>query len=289
MTPALDESGNGTRWLVGETDLDEVVEVVVAGGEAAGSTRVGPGDGRKNEDSAAIVATGPTSALLAVADGFGGAPSGERASSLAAAALAEAVLAARDGGKSQRAAILDGFEAANHAILDLGIGAATTLAAVSIEDGLARPFHSGDSAILVVGGRGKIKWETVAHSPAGYAVASGWVGEDEAREHEESQVVSNYLGSQQMGIEVGPKIHLSKRDIVLVASDGLADNLPIGEIVQVLLESPSLAVAVAELTARARAAMATEAGKPDDCTIIAYRPTPRAAIGDRLNRLAGPV
>lgn len=267
------------RWLIGEEDLDQVAELSVAGGEAAGSTRVGPGEGRKNEDAAAIVPTGPRAALLAVADGFGGAPAGERASSLAAAALAEAVVAHRGEGKTQRAGILDGFEAANRAILDLGIGAATTLAAVSIEDEHARPFHSGDSAILVVGGRGKIKWQTISHSPAGYAVASGWVEEDEARDHEEAQVVSNYLGSPELRIEVGPDLRLAERDIVLVASDGLTDNLALEEIVDVLVRVTPLASAVEELTDRARRAMETELGKPDDCTVIAFRLGRGPAVG----------
>jgi len=265
-------------WLL-EDDTHPATGFDVAGGSAAGITRTGPEEGRKNEDIGAIVATAPSGALLAVADGFGGAPAGERAAGLAISAFIEAALASRDEVDNLRARVLDGFEAANRGILEMGIGAATTLAAVSIESGHARPFHSGDSAILVIGGRGKIKWQTVAHSPAGYAVASGWMPELEAREHAEAQVVSNYLGSPEMRIEVGPKLELAPRDVVLIASDGLTDNLAVEEVAEILVGTQSLTHAVDELANRARRAMATEAGKPDDCTIIAYRrrPLPRSA------------
>ncbi|MCP4200638.1 MAG: SpoIIE family protein phosphatase [bacterium] len=263
--------GDETTWLVQTDSMAEVAELELAGGEAAAITRVGPGDNRKNEDAAAIVAAGPASALLAVADGFGGAPAGERASWLAASEVAGATLGCRSEDRTIRAAVLDGFEAANRKILELGIGAATTLAAVGIEDGAVRPFHSGDSTILIVGGRGKIKWRSVAHSPAGYAVASGWIAEREARRHDEAQMVSNYLGSPEMRIEVGPDLRLAPRDTVLLASDGLTDNLRLQAVAEIVVRAPSLAVALAELAERARTQMATAQGKPDDLTAIAFR------------------
>ena len=44
-----------------------------------------------------------------------------------------------------RGAILNGIEAANRSIRELGCGAATTLALVEIQDRTIRPYHVGDS------------------------------------------------------------------------------------------------------------------------------------------------
>lgn len=278
MTGAnLKESGPRS-WLLQAADTEEIASLLVANGEAVAITRAGPLSDGKNEDAAGVVADTRGRALLAVADGFGGAPAGERAARLALSELAGA--ATGDGAEDSplRALILDGFESANREILDLGIGAATTLAAVAIENGVARPFHCGDSTILVIGGRGKIKWRTVAHSPAGYAVASGWVAEREAREHDEAQVVSNYLGSPEMRIEVGPELRLAPRDTVLLASDGLTDNLRLEAVTEIVVRASSLTVAVADLAHRARAHMDTEAGKPDDFTLVAFRRRPLPAV-----------
>ncbi len=263
-------SGDPSR-IYQATNLVAAYSSPLAGSEIAVITRTSPIRTGDNEDAAAVVELPEQGAILAVADGFGGAPAGERAAAIAIAGITAAAEEARQDGRSLRAAVLDGFETANRNILELGIGAATTLAVVGIEEGIARPFHSGDSAILIFGGRGKIKFQSVSHSPAGYAVASGWVDESDAREHDEAQVVSNYLGSPEMRIEVGPEIALAQRDVVLVASDGLTDNLSVDEIRDGLTGSRRLTDALDELTDRARARMDTSDGKPDDLTVVAFR------------------
>ena len=102
-----------------------------------------------------------------------------------------------------RDAILNGFEDANGAVQALGIGAATTLAVVEVKENIVRPYHVGDSMILVVGQRGKIKLQSVPHSPVGYGVESGLLDEKEAMYHEERHLVSNVVGSPDMRIESG--------------------------------------------------------------------------------------
>ncbi|MGB3562060.1 MAG: protein phosphatase 2C domain-containing protein [Thermoanaerobaculia bacterium] len=274
MKQSLDTPSEGS-WLFAAADVTETVSLGASGGEVAVLTRVSPSSGGENEDGAVVVAVAPDRALLAVADGFGGGPAGERASQLAISEIAASAERARTDGTTLRAAILDGFESANRRILELGIGAATTLTAVGIEEGLLRPFHAGDSTILLVGGRGKVKWESVPHSPAGYALASGWVAESEARAHDEAQVVSNYLGSSEMRIEIGPELRLAPRDTVLLASDGLTDNLSLAEVSQTLTRGPSLAASVSALARLARRRMNLPTGKPDDLTLVAFRPRPR--------------
>lgn len=244
------------------------------GFEVASITQPNPDRDGTSEDALCVLELEGGELIVAVADGFGGAPSGERAAAIAVDQL-ESNTKTRSGSGGLRAAVLDAFELANRAILDLGIGAATTLAVLTLEDELARPFHAGDSCILIVGGRGKLKWKNVGHSPAGYAVASGWIDPAEARRHEEAQVVSNYLGHSEMAIDVGPEIELATRDVVLVASDGLTDNVDLPSICAELSEAGSLRSRLEALAALAESAMRSPSGKPDDLTMVAVRRRPQ--------------
>jgi serine/threonine protein phosphatase PrpC len=175
-----------------------------------------------------------------------------------------------------RGAILDGIEAANRAIRELGTGAATTLALVEIQGRVIRPYHVGDSVILLTGQRGKIKLQTISHSPIGYAVEAGLMNEEEAIHHEARHVISNVIGSDEMRIEIGPAIEMADRDTMVLASDGLLDNLLPDEIVEFVRSGP-LDEGVGAMIAEAEQRMAgqDEAGpsKPDDLTVIAYRPS----------------
>ena len=72
-----------------------------------------------------------------------------------------------------RGAIINGFESADGAISSLGTGAAATLAVVEVQGHKMRSYHAGDSMVLVTGQRGRIKWQTIPHSPVGYAVEAG--------------------------------------------------------------------------------------------------------------------
>jgi serine/threonine protein phosphatase PrpC len=235
-----------------------------------------PGKTSANEDAAAIVQLDPECAVLVVADGMGGGLVGDRASALAVRSVVhelEAVEAVDD--QALRAAILNGFERANREVQELAMGAATTLAVVQVSQGMVRPFHVGDSVVLVTGNRGRIKLQTIAHSPVGYAVEAGVLDAAEAMHHEERHLVSNMVGSPDMRIEVGAPMRLARRDTLLVASDGLADNLHLDEIVELIRKGP-LPGAIKALAAVARqrmlaAADADHPSKPDDMTLIALR------------------
>ena len=48
----------------------------------------------------------------------------------------------------------------------------------------------------------------------------------------------NVIGSSDMRVEVGPALQLAARDTVLLASDGLFDNLYIDEIVDTIRRGP---------------------------------------------------
>lgn len=230
-----------------------------------------------NEDAAAVLPFDGSSGILAVADGVGGGRSGGEAARLALEAVAETIENAAQQGLSLRAAVLDGFEAANRRIQRLGTGAATTLAVVEVRGGRIRPYHTGDSTILVTGQRGRVKLQTVDHSPAGFLLEAGVLDETEAIHHEERHLLLNAVGSASMRIEVGTARKMAVRDTLLLASDGLADNLLREEIVDVVRKG-SLEDAARVLAIRARSRMRGSAegqpSKPDDLTFILFRRDP---------------
>ena len=257
-----------------DVDLQTAELQAIASGVAAVFTARCPEKETPNEDAAMLVGCGPQSGVLAVADGFGGQPAGEQAARLAIQSLIDTVRRAVANGDTLRAGILDGFERANDTVQGLGLGAATTLVALEIDGDRARSYHVGDSMSLVVGQRGKLKFQTVSHSPVGYAVEAGWIPEDEALHHEDRHIVSNIVGSPEMRIDIGPSLRLCPRDTVLLASDGLSDNIPTLEVVDMIRSGPLAEVAellAAECDRRMRSPDAGQASKPDDLTFVLYR------------------
>jgi serine/threonine protein phosphatase PrpC len=259
--------------------MAEIAAFDFAGGTAAVYTTRSPGKATPNEDVAALLPISASAGVLAVADGLGGHVGGEKASRLAVetiqGTLLEAVAASAESSSDDlRGTILDGIEAANRQVRELGTGAATTLALIELRDRTIRPYHVGDSVILLAGQRGKIKMQTIAHSPIGYAVEAGVMAEEEAIRHEDRHVISNVIGSEQMRIEIGPPIEMASRDTLVIASDGLVDNLLPSEIVEFVRSGP-LDEAVGDLVEEARRRMTAANGdapsKPDDLTVIAYR------------------
>lgn len=243
------------------------------GGTAAVFTRTARGKEAPNQDAAALVPYDEGRGVLLVADGVGGV----RGSQASATTVYEICAALEHGIQSQdrlRNAILDGIESADREVRTLAIGAATTLAAVEVDGSWIRPYHVGDSQILLLSQRGRQKLLTIPHSPMGYAEQAGLIGEREAIGHEDRHFVSNVVGMEDMTIDIGTRIELSPRDTLLLASDGLFDNLTKNEIIELLrtedlLESTS---ALVELCLkRMESTSASRPGKLDDLTLIAYR------------------
>jgi serine/threonine protein phosphatase PrpC len=218
-----------------------------------------------NEDSAAIIQLGDDSLVLAVADGVGGSVAGREASNAAVRTLSRVLTK-----------LPDAVEAANKTVLGLARGAATTLVVAQLDATRLRSYHVGDSELLAVGQRGRIKQRVVPHSPTGFAVEAGLLDEDEAVQHDQRHVLFNVVGSSDMRVEVGPALQLAVHDTVLLASDGLFDNLYIDEIVETIRSGP-LTAAADRLVARVQARMqGTDAKdqpcKPDDLTVVLFRP-----------------
>lgn len=269
MNPALPPR----ELLLSAEDLVQPRGVEVAWGTAVVTTVRSPDKETVNEDACLILDLGDGAGLLAVADGCGGPPQGEVAAAAALTTLRESLLQPPGEPTGWSTRVYSAFEAASAAVSALG-GPCTTLSVVLLEDGAARPFHAGDSPILVFGQRGRRKLEVVAHSPTAYAVEAGFLVEEEAMLHEDRHVVLNALGAEGARIDIGAPVRLNPRDTVVVASDGLSDNLYSEEIVGLLRAGPvgaGLASAAALCAERMAQEGGDRLGHADDLTVLAFR------------------
>lgn len=269
-------SANGERvqLFLGSKEREQANCALPLGEVCVRSIR-SPDKQTENEDSAAIIQLGDDSLVLAVADGVGGSVAGREASNATVRTLSRVLTKLPDETPQLRPAILDAMEAANKTVLGLARGAATTLVVAQLDAARLRSYHVGDSELLAVGQRGRIKQRVVPHSPTGFAVEAGLLDEDEAVQHDQRHVLFNVVGSSDMRVEVGPALQLAARDTVLLASDGLFDNLYIDEIVDTIRSGP-LVAAADRLVERVQARMQgngtpDQPCKPDDLTVVLFR------------------
>jgi len=248
--------------------------LTAAGGNVLAYTCRAPDKASENEDTVAVIPYGPAAAVLIVADGAGGLPAGKRASLTAVSSLVDSMQHAMAETMLLRTAIINGIEAANSAVQAIGNGSATTLTVITIEGLIVRAYQVGDSEAIVVGQRGVVKLQTTPHSPTGFAVEAGFLDEKEALHHEDRHLVSNFLGTPEMRIDVGGEVKLRPRDTILLASDGLMDNVHLDEIIERVRKGPldSAAERVISLAHRRMAGVsAALPSKPDDLSLILYR------------------
>jgi serine/threonine protein phosphatase PrpC len=250
------------------------VALSIGGGTLVAYTSPAPDKDTENEDTVAAIPYGPEAVVLVVADGAGGMPGGGRASETAVRVLDASLQQSMEETMLLRTAILNGIEAANQAVRDLGNGSATTLTVVTVEGRVARTYQVGDSEAMVVGQRGRVRAQTMAHSPTGFAVEAGFLDQRAALHHEDRHLVSNLMGTGEMRIDVGAMVELNVHDTVLLASDGLTDNIHFEEIVEFMRKGP-LDEALESITRRAIRRMTVESktlpSKPDDLSVILFR------------------
>lgn len=265
-------------WIYSDTNLEAPGSGRFLNGRLACFTHKSP-EKEQNQDALAVVPVSGDTGVLVVADGLGGQPRGDLAARTVVESIAEL---ATTGAASLREAILHGIDQANKRIMEEGYSGGATLALLEIEGRHIRPYHIGDAFIIVTGQRGKLKFQSIAHSPVGYAVESGLMDENDAVHHDERNLVSNFVGSTEMYIDIGPRMELAPRDTVLIASDGLSDNLYVEEIVEAVRMGP-LDTAAARLWQTCVDRMAGRKGElpshPDDLTFCLFRPDGKPAAG----------
>jgi serine/threonine protein phosphatase PrpC len=228
-----------------------------------------PGAG---EDALAVVPLADERALLAVADGLGGHAGGAEAAGIVVGELA--ACAGLESG-AVREAVLDALDRAHRLVLGKGTGAGATVALALVGNQRLRALHAGDAGVFAVGQRGSQRLWTVPHSPVGYALEAGLLDEQQALDHDERHLVSNYVGMQDMHLQLGSEVELRPRDTVVVASDGLFDNFSLDELTQRVRKGPLARVSEAlgaELRERMLGSPAAAPCKPDDHGLILFRP-----------------
>lgn len=272
-----------------QAEMNSVELCPVAGGEVVYFSNRSPEKETVNEDTLAIIQVSERCGVLALADGCGGEAQGKEAAALAIQTLVESVISVGSP-ELVRLAILDGFERATDQVASLGGGAATTLVVVEIQGDSFRTYHVGDSQAMLVGGLGRVKFVTMAHSPVSFAREAGYLTEDEAIAHEDRNIISNVLGAQGTYIDVGLPRKLAKRDTLVVGSDGLFDNLTlseIGELVRKGASDKALQRTRLAVENRMRGLDQGQPCKPDDLSIILYRPTPSTSLSAAVRGRAG--
>jgi len=211
-----------------------------------------------------------------VADGLGGLPAGEVASSTAVAAAAE-VLEHDDPARLDRDSahrlLVTAFEAANHAVMSRAAedptceGMATTLVAALVTPTMLHVAHVGDVRAYRLGSAGMERL-TEDHTRAWERVSCGVLSEQAAKRSPDRNALTRVLGFGDVEPDVR-SLELALEDVVLLCSDGLWEPVAEHDIALILAER----AADARSRARALTDAALRAGGPDNITAIVYEHT----------------
>ena len=233
----------------------------LAHGEVAYFAARSPVKETPNEDALAIIPMANNALVIVVADGMGGMPAAE-------------TLLQKPDEQPIRDAILTGIDQSNQNIRDLKTGAGSTVSIAEITENYFRSYHAGDSLILLTSSHGNIKYLPMAHSPIGYALECGAIDQVPAMLHNERNLISNYVGSYDMFIHIGPVIELAPQDTVLLATDALSDNLYEQEVSEYIRSGPLLDSVNDMITACRNNMLQVLPDRrchPDDFTFVCFR------------------
>ena len=208
-----------------------------------------------NED--AFVAT---DRLWAVADGVGGGPGGAVAARLAIDALARGAATVDElEQRAQEAAA----EVHGAGVADVQLtGMATTLTAALLTDEGLAVVHAGDSRLYRLRG-GRLEQLTEDHAFVDQLVRNGLISAERAATHPLRNMLTRALGRdpdvdyQRLLVSVEPG------DVFVVCSDGLTKMVGDDAIAAILMATPTLDAATAELVRAANAA-----GGTDNVTVV---------------------
>ena len=236
--------------------------------EVAGLTDVGTTRrGRPNEDSFTVIGPDGPTALLAVADGMGGAAAGDRASALAVKAVGQF----RQELDTPQA-LEEIFTAANQAVWNFqrwepgSRGAGTTLVAAFLAGDDLWISNVGDSRAYRLRD-GHLEQLTEDHSLVQEDVRAGRLAPEEARNHRRSNIITrNIGGGPEVEVDVG-HWDLRAGDVVLLCSDGLSGPLTDSAIRDIILNRHGNPLS----SARALIDAANAAGGPDNVTVVIAR------------------
>jgi protein phosphatase len=165
-------------------------------------------------------------AMLVVCDGMGGHSAGEVASGMAVEIIPEIYFGS--GGEGPQA-LKEAVEEANRRINSAAAvdeskrGMGTTCTALVLQDGQAFAAHVGDSRLYMVRG-GRAYQLTEDHSAVQEMVKLGLITKEEARHHEDKNVILRALGtSPEVEVSTLEPFTVRAGDRYLLCSDGLYD------------------------------------------------------------------
>ena len=229
---------------------------------------------KNNEDNLCL---DPGTGLFAVADGVGGAASGEVASRVALEVLRDHIRRTappdenrsndtdRTGGLTR---ITAGIRLANKAVWDASKsepalkGMGTTVAAVMMEDSWMGIAHAGDSRVYLIRA-GVMTQLTEDHSLVAEQVKAGLITKKDAEVSSMRNVITRALG-QEGALDVDTsEIALMDGDRVVLCTDGLTTMVPDGSILSTVLSNDSPAEGCSELVD-----LANKRGGRDNITVI---------------------
>ena len=236
-----------------------------------------------NEDSGLMVRPADPALLAAkgtlvvVADGMGGHSAGEVASQMAADIVSRVYYETREEpGRALRHAV----EEANRRIHAAAAedeskqGMGTTCTALALCGGRAYAAHVGDSRLYMLRA-GRLYQLSEDHSAVNEMVKLGIITKEQARTHEDKNVILRALGTTpDVEVSVLDPFVVREGDRYLLCSDGLHDLVLENEIAAILTETEDIHAAGERLIA-----LAKERGGHDNITvgIIAIMPEGTAA------------
>jgi len=208
--------------------------------------------------------------VFLVADGMGGHAAGEVASGTIVNAIAQRALtdlAPANSGRVDRLPWLQEVVAAtNRKIYDMRQAAGTdmgsTLVMTVMDGDQAYVAHVGDSRAYLINAGG-IKRLTVDHSLVQRLVTTGQITEQEARTHEQRNVIYRTMGDR-AEVEVDTSVHtLAVGDRLLLCCDGMSGQVEDDKIAQIVMGAANPQAASEALVDAANAA-----GGPDNITAV---------------------
>ncbi len=240
---------------------------------------------RHNEDSLLVMhlessreSLPANGGVFVVADGAGGHQAGEIASKTAVQVIAQELApalplfllqGAKPTGEEMEARVRDAILAANERIRQKRQQGAnnmlTTAALALIVQDRAVLAHVGDSRIYLWR-EGRLQQLTTDHTTVQQLVDMGQISPEQARSHPRRHELYRALGHVDDPQPDIRTLSLQSRDILLLCSDGLSEELPSDAIAATLRNASSLPAA-----ARALIRAANDAGGSDNISVILVR------------------
>ncbi len=229
-----------------------------------------------NENDSPPLRVEAVPSVMMVADGVGGAASGEIASTMATK-IAYDYLHERwqRGGLRGTVIVADALQqslfAANKAIHSHAVdnrshhGMGTTATLALTVNGMIYFAQVGDSRAYIIRG-GTAKQMTKDQSLVQRMVDAGKMTQEQAEKSEHRNIILQALGPEEAVVPELTRDRLIDGDVVLLCTDGLSNQLSSAEIVKRVAENPDLDAVCMALVQRA-----LETGAPDNVTVVAAR------------------